>query len=97
MNAGYRFGGNLAVTPGNPARNQRSSADFYRLAFTSSSKRAGFQRLVLVTAVSRPSRRDSDWHRVIELRPVFETLVADEDGLYDPRDPNDRLVNGLKW
>lgn len=73
----------------------------------SSSGRFGFQKLVaaislgevgivLVTEVSRLSRLNSDWHRVIELCAVFETLIADEDGLYDPRDPNDRLVLGLK-
>ncbi|HLH71910.1 MAG TPA: recombinase family protein [Chloroflexota bacterium] len=72
-----------------------------------SEERKGFQRLVaaislgevgivLVTEVSRLSRRDSDWHRVIELCAVFETVIADEDGLYDPRDPNDRLLLGLK-
>jgi DNA invertase Pin-like site-specific DNA recombinase len=77
------------------------------LSGTSSSERLGFQRLVaaislgevglvLVTEVSRLSRLNSDWHRVIELCAVFATLIADEDGLYDPRDPNDRLVLGLK-
>ncbi len=77
------------------------------LSGTSSTQRLGFQRLVatislgevgiiLVTEVSRLSRLNSDWHRVIELCAVFETLIADEDGLYDPRDPNDRLVLGLK-
>jgi len=77
------------------------------LSGTSSNERLGFQRLVaaislgevglvLVTEVSRLSRLNSDWHRVIELCAVFETLIADEDGLDDPRDPNDRLVLGLK-
>ena len=77
------------------------------LSGASSTHRTGFQRLVaaislgevgiiLVTEVSRLSRLNSDWHRVIELCAVFETLIADEDGLYDPRDPNDRLVLGLK-
>lgn len=77
------------------------------LSGTSSTQRLGFQRLVaaislgevgvvLVTEVSRLSRLNSDWHRVIELCAVFETLIADEDGLYDPRNPNDRLVLGLK-
>jgi DNA invertase Pin-like site-specific DNA recombinase len=77
------------------------------LSGTSSTARHGFQRLVaaislgevgivLVTEVSRLSRLDSDWHRVIELCAVFGTLIADEDGLYDPSDPNDRLVLGLK-
>src|SRR4051794_29006383 len=77
------------------------------LSGAGSQRRPGFQRLVaaiglgevgivLVTEVSRLSRLDSDWHRVIELCAVFGTLIADEDGLYDPRDPNDRLVLGLK-
>lgn len=73
----------------------------------SSHQRTGFQRLVaaiglgevgivLVTEVSRLSRRNSDWHRVIELCAVFRTLIADEDGVYDPQDPNDRLLLGVK-
>src|SRR3954454_4849888 len=52
--------------------------------------------LVLVTEVSRLSRCNSDWHRVIELCAVFATLIADEDGVYDARDPNDRLLLGVK-
>jgi DNA invertase Pin-like site-specific DNA recombinase len=77
------------------------------LSGASSTHRLGFQRLVasislgevgmvLVIEVSRLSRLNSDWHRVIELCAVFQTLIADEDGIYDPRDPNDRLVLGLK-
>jgi hypothetical protein len=74
------------------------------LSGTSSTTRQGFQRLVAaislgevgIVLVSRLSRLDSDWHRVIELCAVFGTLIADEDGLYDPSDPNDRLVLGLK-
>jgi DNA invertase Pin-like site-specific DNA recombinase len=73
----------------------------------SSHQRTGFQRLVaaiglgevgivLVTEVSRLSRLNSDWHRVIELCAVFRTLIADEDGIYDPQDPNDRLLLGVK-
>ena len=74
---------------------------------TSSEARLGFQRLVsaiglgevglvLVTEVSRLSRLNSDWHRVLELCAVFDTLIADDEGIYDLRDPNDRLVLGLK-
>src|SRR5215217_2917394 len=77
------------------------------LSGAGSHMRTGFQRLVaaiglgevglvLVTEVSRLSRLNSDWHRVIELCAVFRTLIADEDGIYDPADPNDRLVLGLK-
>ena len=77
------------------------------LSGASSDQRSGFQRLVasiglgevgivLVTEVSRLSRCNSDWHRVIELCAVFATVIADEDGVYDPRDPNDRLLLGVK-
>jgi DNA invertase Pin-like site-specific DNA recombinase len=73
----------------------------------SSQGRMGFQRLVaaigmgevgivLVTEVSRLSRLNSDWHRVIELCAVFRTLIADEDGIYDAQNPNDRLLLGVK-
>ena len=73
----------------------------------SSQNRAGFQRLVtsigmgevgivLVTEVSRLSRLNSDWHKVIELCAVFRTLIADEDGVYDVQSPNDRLLLGVK-
>jgi DNA invertase Pin-like site-specific DNA recombinase len=77
------------------------------LSGSGSHARAGPQRLVsaiglgaagavFVTEVSRLSRLNGDWHRGIELGAVFDTLIADEDGLYDPADPNDRLVLGLK-
>ena len=49
-----------------------------------------------LTEVSRLSRRDNDWHRVIELCAVFRTLIADEDGIYDSQDRNDRLLLGVK-
>jgi DNA invertase Pin-like site-specific DNA recombinase len=77
------------------------------LSGASSRRRTGFQSLVaaiglgevgiiLVTEVSRLSRCNSDWHRVIELCGVFRTLIADEDGVYDARDPNDLLLLGVK-
>ena len=77
------------------------------LSGASSHARTGFQRLVaaiglgevglvLVTEVSRLSRLNSDWHRVIELCAVFRTLIADEDGVYSAQDPNDRLLLGVK-
>src|SRR3954447_19779082 len=77
------------------------------LSGASSQQRLGFQRLVaaiglgevgivLVTEVSRLSRLNSDWHRVIELCAVFRTLIADEDGVYDAQDANDRLLLGMK-
>jgi DNA invertase Pin-like site-specific DNA recombinase len=64
--------------------------------------REGFQRLVadvslckigiiMGTEVSRLSRSCADWHRLLELCALFDTLIANSDGIYHPRDFNDRL------
>jgi DNA invertase Pin-like site-specific DNA recombinase len=69
--------------------------------------REGFQKLVaevgmghagivLGLEVSRLARNCADWHRLLELCALAGTLILDEDGLYDPRDFNDRLLLGLK-
>jgi DNA invertase Pin-like site-specific DNA recombinase len=46
--------------------------------------------------VSRLARNNSDWYRLLDLAAVFGTLIADSDGIYDPRLYNDRLLLGLK-
>ena len=46
--------------------------------------------------VSRLARNNQDWYHVLDLAAVFGTLIADNDGLYDPRLYNDRLLLGLK-
>ena len=71
------------------------------------SDREGFQRLVaevgmgragivLGLEVSRLARNSTDWHRLLEICALSETLILDEDGVYDPVDFNDRLLLGLK-
>jgi DNA invertase Pin-like site-specific DNA recombinase len=73
----------------------------------SAADRAGFQHLVgevalgkvgivLGLEVSRLARNSSDWHRLLELCALGDTLILDEDGLYDPSHFNDRLLLGLK-
>jgi DNA invertase Pin-like site-specific DNA recombinase len=73
----------------------------------SAADREGFQRLVaevgigragivLGLEVSRLARNNADWHRLLELCALSETLILDEDGLYDPGEFNDRLLLGLK-
>jgi hypothetical protein len=42
------------------------------------------------------ARSNKDWHDLLERCAVFETLLADQDGLYNPTDYNDRLLLGLK-
>lgn len=73
----------------------------------SAADREGFQRLVtevglgragivLGLEVSRLARNCADWHRLLEICALTETLILDEDGLYDPGHFNDRLLLGLK-
>jgi DNA invertase Pin-like site-specific DNA recombinase len=69
--------------------------------------RDGFQRLVadvglgragivMGLEVSRLARNSSDWHRLLEICALTDTLILDEDGVYDPAHFNDRLLLGLK-
>jgi DNA invertase Pin-like site-specific DNA recombinase/DNA-binding transcriptional regulator YiaG len=51
---------------------------------------------VLALEVSRLARNSSDWHRLLEICAMTETLIVDEDGIYDPRHFNDRFLLGMK-
>src|SRR5205085_4312925 len=73
----------------------------------SATDREGFQRLVtevslgragivLGLEVSRLARNSTDWHRLLEICALTDTLILDEDGVYDPAHFNDRLLLGLK-
>jgi DNA invertase Pin-like site-specific DNA recombinase len=66
---------------------------FQRLVTEVSMGRAG---IVLGLEVSRLARNNVDWHRLLEICALTETLILDEDGLYDPRHFNDRLLLGMK-
>jgi DNA invertase Pin-like site-specific DNA recombinase len=52
--------------------------------------------VVLALEASRLARSSADWHRLVEICVVTQTLLADETAVYDPRDPNDRLLLGVK-
>lgn len=69
--------------------------------------RPGFEKLlaaicerrvgaVLSIEASRLARNGRDWHTLLEFCGLVGTLIVDEDGIYDPRMPNDRLVLGMK-
>jgi hypothetical protein len=51
---------------------------------------------VLGLECSRLARNSADWHQLLELCGMTGTLICDEDGLYDPRQFNDRLLLGMK-
>jgi DNA invertase Pin-like site-specific DNA recombinase len=52
--------------------------------------------LVLGIEMSRLARSCKDWYQLLELCAVFRCLLADQDGVYEPTDYNDRLLLGLK-
>ncbi len=69
--------------------------------------RPGFERLlaaicegrvgaVFAIEVSRLARNGRDWHTLIEFCGLVGTVIVDEDGIYDPRHSNDRLLLGMK-
>jgi DNA invertase Pin-like site-specific DNA recombinase len=69
--------------------------------------RPGFERLlaaicdgrvgaVLAIEASRLARNGRDWHTLIEFCGLVGAIIVDEDGIYDPRHPNDRLLLGMK-
>lgn len=52
--------------------------------------------IILGIELSRLARSNKDWAQLIELCAIFRTLLADQDGLYDPTEYNDRLLLGLR-
>ncbi len=66
---------------------------FQKLVMAVSMDRAG---IVLGLEVSRLARNSMDWHRLLEICALTDTLILDEDGIYDPAHFNDRLLLGLK-
>jgi DNA invertase Pin-like site-specific DNA recombinase len=72
-----------------------------------SARREGFERVLSSVAlgevgivgsweVSRLSRTDKDWCRLLEVCQIFETLIADEQHIYDLNSLDDQLVLGIK-
>jgi excisionase family DNA binding protein len=73
----------------------------------SGTHRPGFERLlaalcggeigaVFCIEASRLARNGRDWHTLLEFCRLVGTILVDEDGIYDPREPNDRLLLGMK-
>ena len=76
----------------------QSGADSDRLGFQQLVAAVGLGEVgvVLGLEVSRLARSSSDWHRLLEICALTDTLILDEDGLYNPGHFNDRLLLGLK-
>jgi len=89
------------------SRTPRAPGASTRRSGASGVDREGFQKLVgevgigragivLGLEVSRLARNSTDWHRLLEICALTDTLILDEDGIYNPSDFNDRLLLGLK-
>lgn len=52
--------------------------------------------IVLGLELSRLSRSNKDWHQLVDVCGIFNTLLCDQDGVYDSGDGNDRLLLGMK-
>lgn len=74
-----------------------SGADRDREGFKHLVAEVGMGRagIVLGLEVSRLARNSTEWCRLVEICALSETLILDEDGVYDPGDFNDRLLLGL--
>ena len=86
----------IVVIDGDLGHSAATAADregFQKLVTEVSLEKAG---IVLGLEVSRLARNSTDWHRLLEICALTDTLILDEDGLYDPRHFNDRLLLGLK-
>lgn len=68
-------------------------ADFQSLVADVSMHKVG---AVFSLEASRLSRSSADWHRLLELCAFTDTVIIDEDGIYNPADFNDQLLLGLK-
>jgi len=82
-------------------------SDLGKSASMGAKRREGFDRLIAAVAVgevgivlsrevSRLSRTDKDWCRLLEVCQVFGTLIGDEEQLYDLRLTDDQLILGIK-
>ncbi len=77
------------------------------LSGKTAANRVGFQRLmaevslnhvgiVLGLELSRLSRSNKDWYQLVDVCGIFNTLLCDQDGVYDSTDSNDRLLLGMR-
>lgn len=67
--------------------------DFHRLMAAVGLGEVG---AVFALEASRFSRSQADWHKLIDICALTDTLVIDHDGVYDPNDFNDRVLLGFK-
>jgi len=96
-----------AVSLGWPRRSIKTVDQDHGSSATTAVHRDGFKGIladtgtgqvgiVLALETSRLARSSADWQRLVEICVITRTVLADEGTVYDPRDPNDRLLLGVK-
>src|SRR5947207_8179712 len=83
----------LDIDRGHSGASAAVAGGFQHLVAEVSLGRAG---IVLGLECSRLARNNADWQRLLQICAHNDTLILDEDGLYDPTSFNDRLILGMK-
>jgi DNA invertase Pin-like site-specific DNA recombinase len=78
---------------GHTASTREGRDDFTHLAAELALSHVG---IIFGWEVSRLARNNADWYQLLDLAAVVGALIADIEGVYDPRSYNDRLLLGLK-
>lgn len=78
---------------GHSASSTEGRDDFTQLA---ADLALGHVGIILSWEVSRLARNNADWYQLLDLATLVGALIADIEGVYDPRSYNDRLLLGLK-
>lgn len=78
---------------GKSGKTTRGRSDFHQLMAAVGLGEAG---AVLALEASRFSRSQADWHKLLDICALTDTLIIDYDGVYNPNDFNDRVILGFK-
>jgi DNA invertase Pin-like site-specific DNA recombinase len=78
---------------GKSGQSTRGRMDFHRLMAAVGLGEVG---AVFALEASRLSRSQADWHKLLDICALTDTLVIDHDGIYNPNDFNDRVILGFK-
>ncbi len=86
----------IVVIDRDQGRSAASAADREGFGELVSEVGLGRAGVVMGLEVSRLARNSTDWHRLLEICALTDTLILDEDGVYEPGHFNDRLLLGMK-
>jgi len=85
----------VVIVDEDQGRSGQSAAGRSGFAYLLSEVALNHVGIILGLETSRLARSNKDWHQLLELCALFQTLLADQDGVYDPTNYNDRLLLGL--